>query len=298
MTYLKFASLRTKRPFNYVKILILLCLPFNTALAVEINSTDFESGFSSDGSGFIWRDGSNSAISTEKAKSGTSSVKFTFPGGAEGTDAFSERRFSLGGHYSDIWIKYDIYIPLNYTHRTGPGSENNKGFVHLWSGVQSTYAGDTRTGPLYGPNFWPSGSGSSIQMWVGTRINNVGQGVSFNGPNVPVITANDKGHWMTIVVHAKLATAANNDGVYELWKTDWQGTQTKILNIHNGPYYSTQNDGSPQLGFNQGYLLGWANSGFDNDTIIYIDNFKASTTSLLSDSGLAPPNPPLLFSSN
>ena len=102
---------------------------------------------------------------------------------------------------------------------------------------------------------------------------------------------------MTIVIHMKYATIVNNDSVCETWKTDWQGNTTKLIDIHNGPWYATMpNSTESATGFDKGYLLGWANFGFDSNTYLYIDNFKSSTLPLIN--ALAPPNPPLLFSSN
>lgn len=301
ITYPKLTILRIKRPLDYIKIFILLCLPFNAAQAGQISTIDFESGSTKAGeklqNGFYWNVGKNTTVSSEKSKNGSYSLKFAYPAAKEGDDSFSEQRFTLGGYYPDLWIKYDIYIPSNYTHRSGPGSDNNKGFLHIWAG---TYEGEGRGGPLYGPNFWPSSNGgSAVRFWIGSRINNVGQGIGHYGPTVKVIEPNDFGHWMTIVIHAKYASSSNDDGVYELWKTDWQGVKTKILDIHDGPFYATWPDGSIAKGFNQGYLLGWANSGFAEETKVYIDNIKFSTTSLLNDdsvaNNLARPDPPTMI---
>ena len=33
-------------------------------------------------------------------------------------------------------------------------------------------------------------------------------------------------------------------------------------------------DGETTSGYRYGYLLGWANSGFNDDTVLYIDNVK------------------------
>ena len=45
---------------------------------------------------------------------------------------------------------------------------------------------------------------------------------------------------MTIVIHVKYASIANNDGVYEMWKTNWQGNTVKMMNVHNGRWYGTK----------------------------------------------------------
>ena len=45
---------------------------------------------------------------------------------------------------------------------------------------------------------------------------------------------------MTIVIHVKYASISNNDGVAEVWKTNWQGNTVKLHNIHNGSWYGNQ----------------------------------------------------------
>ena len=308
ITYPKLTLLRIKWPLSYI-IFILSCISFNTALAGEIFSTGFESGSINAGeklqNGFYFKASKNTSVSSENPKTGNYSLKFRFPAvGSEGNKYSSaSRHFNLGGHYPDLWIKYDLYIPQNYTHRNsgGPGSYNNK-FMMLWAG---TYDGANREGPIIGGHFWPNGRGTStLSAWAVARINGVvkldknwncstcGDGKSSHG-----IVDEDKGHWMTLVIHTKYASISNNDGVYEVWKTNWRGETEKLINIHNGPWYATKpNSNEPARGFDQGYLLGWANSGFVEETVLYMDNLTFSTTPLTNDYAyVASPKPPSVF---
>ena len=72
----------------------------------------------------------------------------------------------------------------------------------------------------------------------------------------------------------------------------------QILKKTNGPWYTLDGYG----GFDRGYFLGWSNSGFDEDTVFYIDNVEFSTTSLIgtviSAPKIAAPKPPVLFTKN
>ena len=275
----------------YVGIFIFFLLPFNACLAGTFFKDDFESGdMKNSQNGFWWHVGKNTTVSNEKSSDGKYSLRIAYPGVPDGKDSFAEQGFSLGGYYPDLWMKYDVYVPSNYYHRTQSGSANNKAFVHLWAG---TYDGENREGPLIGPNFWPVNSGESkIDLWVGCRDNGVRTlDKHYHSEGSVAIVSADRGKWLTIIIHAKYATKANNDGVYELWKIR-DGVITKLLDKHDGPWYSTG-----ARGFAEGYLLGWANSGFDNETVFYIDNFEVSTTSLLNNTSsplnnLAPPNPP------
>lgn len=237
---------------------------------------DFESGdLSKSRNGFRWTSARDTAVSSERARSGRYSLKFTFEGGPSGDDAFSEQRFDLGGNYPEVWVRYDIYIPQNYYHRNDPPSANNKGYLYLWSGDYGR-----PSGPGMGPNFWPKSDGTSFAshyVW--------GPGLDrhYNHLMPNAVEAADRGKWLRIVVHYKYASSRNNDGVAEIWKTR-DGVRQKILNIQDGAWYVT---GQP--GFSVGYLLGWANSGFDETTVFYIDNIVFSTQSLLDDDSVPPP---------
>lgn len=291
---------------KYVGILIFLLIPFSACLAGVFVTDGFESGnLSHSENGFKWGSSTKASVSTEKPKSGKYSLRVAYPAVPNGKDSWAEQRFHLGGFYPELWIKYDLYVPTNYYHRNqqseGYGSDNNKGYAFIWAGSYEDIT--KREGPMLGPGFWPNGDGSSrVIMWASASVNGVKLLNTHwfddpNGKNHNAITLADRGHWMNIVIHAKYASQSNDDGVYELWKTDYNGSVTKLIDIHNGPWYATQPlTTTPARGFAEGYLLGWSNSGFDNDTVFYIDNFEVSNTSLLDSASAVdktpPPNPP------
>lgn len=308
MTYPKLALLRMKRPLSYLKIFILLCLPFNTALAGTIFTDDFESGTLKEGvkqeNGFSW-DNSNVSISNEKSNgNGTYSLQFVYNASNPGSGANAEQRFKLGGAYTEMWVKYDLFIPLNYYHRKHDTTDNNKAFVWLWAKdyEKGTSSNPGREGPKLGGHFWAQSDGTSkFDAYASALVNSeytLQKHSNGTGNGDSAITKNDRGHWMTVVIHMKYATKANNDGVMEVWKTDWQGNTTKLTDIQNGAWYSTQSFSTLEArGFDEGYLLGASNSGFDEKTVFYIDNIEFSTTPLLADS-VTPPKPPTLFAIN
>lgn len=309
----------------YIKVFILLCLPFNTALAGEIFATGFESGSLDNGqeqqNSFSWGSSTYATVSTENPKSGRYSLRFRFraAGGdnPQHEDAWAEQRFNLGGNYKDMWVKFDLFIPSNYVHRipTMPPdtstNSNNKAGVWLWGGGQDGYKDAYRNGPLIGAQWWSRGAEESEYVVIARA--NVDGKITLNknwncaecsdGKSNYGIIENDKGHWMTITSHYKYATIANNDGIAEVWKTDWQGNTIKLVDIHDGPWYATKPQSTePGTGFDAGYLLGWAASGFIEETIMYIDNITFSTTPLSTDSDtpntLAPPMPPTVYINN
>jgi hypothetical protein len=60
------------------------------------------------------------------------------------------------------------------------------------------------------------------------------------------------------------------NGVLELWKNG-----TKIWDTHN---VSNHASSTANNGFNNGYILGWSNSGFNTDTDFYLDNVMFATS--------------------
>ena len=314
MPYSKVATKRMKWILSLLEFSVLFCLSFNIAIAAQISGQIFTTGFESGslsrgGDGFSWTASTSTQVSTEKPETGSYSLKFRFAGNpADGEDSWAEQRLSLGsGDYPDLWVKFDLYIPSNYFQRTQTiGAENNKAWA-IWGGGDDGYHWYLRDGPLLGGHFWPTTIGtygeSDFIPWVASQVNGERTNLDIQhkwGLRTLIIEDNDRSHWMTLIIHAKYATSANNDGVYQVWKINWQGTKKTICNIQDGNWYSTIHDTNlPAPGFDSAYLLGWSNTGFDSDTYLYIDNFEISSTpidvsSTTNSNNSAAPNPPTI----
>jgi len=243
---------------------------------------DFESGdLSHKQNGTAWTSSKLTAVKPDNPKTGSYSLEFRYPANADGVDGFSEQGFALGNKYPDLWVSYDFFVPTNYEHRSQAHlgeSDNNKSFIHLWEGSYSD-----PTGPLLGIENWPLSDGSSRGT---VRIFKPGYFDSHNLACPHTIKLSDRGQWILITIHFKYATAAKNDGIAQVWKTYSDGTRELACDVHNASWYVPG-----AAGFDTGYLLGWANSGFTNYTKFYIDNIKFSDTPLLT-SVQAPPDPP------
>lgn len=309
---------------------------------------DFESGnLNKTENNFKWSD-NNVAIAN--TPNGSLGLKFRFSANGIEDDGWQEQRFHLGGNYSDLWIKYDLFIPNNFNHRcpvklrlnestnniqlgdkvievknvngvyeiTNP---DNHGTVRHVSGssiyvenlpsyytfLDGEHMRNERTNEIfsvqkregYGHNnkfmviwqgdYGSASSGNSIcfEYWhTGRNTSNLGhypakdkgawRQTNTVHDKVFIDETKDRGKWIEVIFHIKVASSANNDGIIELWKNG-----EKYFNIQNLPNHS-------QLGFNyfdKGYLLGWANSGFDEETIFYIDNVVFSTNKISSKYG-------------
>lgn len=54
----------------------------------------------------------------------------------------------------------------------------------------------------------------------------------------------------------------------EIWKRRGTGAWIKLLDVQDGNWYSIG-----QQGFGYGYLFGWANSGFEQETVFHVGDF-------------------------
>lgn len=258
-------------------------------------SDNFESGtLTSSGPHFSWTPGANVSISSDKTKSGSYSVKFFYKGNTDLTaDAYSELPFRLDQVYKEIWVRYWLYIPSNYYQRIPTGASNNKGLLYAWSG---SYNNNPPT--LVGVNFTPTDNGSS-RVDINWRTDgntsqhygsyNWSQNMYINsldmdstGHPIVIDSQKDPGHWDDFVIQMKVADPGIADGVISIWKNG-----QLIARWNNATdYYSAD----PSMnGFESGYVLGWANSGFNEDTVFYMDDFKIGTTAASVDFSTQPP---------
>lgn len=257
-------------------IAVLLTMFATSASGQVIFKDGFESGnLSHTENGFRWS--AATRVTSEFAHTGSYSARFRFKAGLDGEDASAEQRFNLGGNYPEIWIKYDIYVPPNYYHRSQSSSANNKGLVTLWNGDYG------RPIQFLGFEQWPTSDGSSRISYHPIPGRDMGH--KFPGAMF-VDRATDLGKWVEWIIHFKVASEANNDGVIRVWKRTEGQERQQVINVNNlNNYVSSGNY------FSQGYLLGWSNSGFSEETIMYIDNIIFSTEPI----GMNPPNPPMFL---
>jgi len=262
---------------------------------------DFEDGtFTFKTGNATWKQNlTNVEVSNENPRTGNYSLRCAYP--VENANGYSygvEVDFFLADFYPDLWCKYDLFIPANYVHdpNTQGNGDNNK-FYNVWAG---TYDSADREGPsllvqtnptsdLVSLGVLTSFSQTANKEWSCTTC---GAGKMSN-----CITQNDIGHWMTLVIHSKYATEAQylaqlaldgtyeydeGDGVFQIWKTDWEGNTSSRLNVQTGGWYGTRVDRvTPARGFDKGRFLGWCNAGFAEETVFYIDNVTFSTEPLI-----------------
>lgn len=264
-----------------------LGLVSNFAYSATLFVDDFESGsLAPKNNGYGWNgsnwgnDDAKPTVSTDIAHSGNSSLKFTFGGGPVGDDAFSELRYILGERRNEAYIQWYQYFPdgseglgPKWNHRRD--SPHNNKFLKLWADVYggghsvstgvSTHAGDngvSRPFPVYGTS-----ATNGTDRW--------GEPYS-----TQFIDDSLKGKWVKFQFHIKTATSANNDGVIQMWIDD-----KLVMDSQTVPLYPA---GGVDNFLRNGYIMGWSNSGFDQTSYTYIDDFQISDTYI----GGNPPSAP------
>jgi hypothetical protein len=220
----------------------------------------FAGGVRNNADGFTWGSGgSRVTVQLAPDASGDYALRFRFgpdAGEPDPGDSNAEQRWNLGRNVTDLWIDYQVWVPSNYVHRNLSGPDNNK-FLRLWG---DSYDAINKVGASTNPNTTTMIPSQLFfegrQAPSGTGMGNIsGTPMTVFG-NAPMI-----GVWTRIRVHFKMVTAAENDGVFRLWKGDTLAIErTDIpLNFDSAVTY-----------WNQGYFFGWSNSGFTDETFFYI----------------------------
>lgn len=219
-----------------------------------------------------WGSGDSLTVSNLKPKSGTYSAKFTFGGGISSDDAWSELRFQLTTGVQEIYIRYYLYFPdgtegnlgARYYHRVIFPTNNKK--MRIWA---EDYNNDVKLGSSFesGSYGTPTGDSAIIPEYkpTGQAIGRYGLPVDVNG-----IANAQRGRWVKFQYRFKVASSANNDGVLQCWKDD-----VLILNHTTLACYPT---GGTNNYFRNGYILGYANTGFDNTTNLFLDDVAFSAS--------------------
>jgi len=228
----------------------------------------------------VWND--NGQINNPKppekdwtAFSGEHSLRFRFPGGS---NSYSEQRFDLGQAHREIWIRYSLRVPTNFTHRFTGGPNNSKFFAIWMDAYQAEGNGATVTW-----EFWPGadrsgGSEMAYNVAPGGRTASGGQ--LMHNPFIRV--PEDRGRWMHVVLHVVAATSqTSNDGLIETF-VRWDG-ESGFRQLHSDSRADIGPASTGPQGWKAGYVMGWSNPGYDEETEWLMDDFTVSTTNLLGN---------------
>ncbi len=223
-----------------------------------------------------------------------------------GTDQWAEERYTLSPAalngrkgLSEVWVQFDIFCPSNYKDRLVPGHWGSKHFVF--------YADKYESDPtlIIGrvANSHEKNAGFFRGGW---QIHDANKGGAYGfasrggfdneykGPAIYNLKT-DLGKWSRHTFHIKFPTSANsNNGIIEGWVRHANGVVEKQINVLNGNFW----DSTGKNYINAGYILGWSNNGFTENTWFLVTNLifaeNAKDIDEKSIIYVAPPDPTML----
>lgn len=213
------------------------------------------------------------------AKNDSYSLRFRYVAGQE---PWSEQRFDIGTPKPELWIRYWLRVPTNYTNTSG----NNKLFAIWMDGYSQGGYGSTVAW-----EYWGDGNGGS-ELAYHYSI----EGYDVMGghkQHTPFLSTSDRGRWMQIMIHVKAASStSSNDGIIEMWRR-WESDSayTKFHEEFNADMGTPT--GTP--GWKGGYIMGYANAAFENNTEWLVDDFTISDTPFPGVEIAVAPNAPSLI---
>lgn len=188
------------------------------------------------------------------------------------TAAFAEQRFDLGANLTDVWLRFDFRVPINYTHANVSGSSANNKFFAIWQDGYSQAGQGSTVVWEYWPN--PDGSSRLSYHYSPGGLQQAGGHVGhtlFMGPA-------ERGRWMQVVLHVRIESAPGaSDGVIQLWRR-WAG-EPVFARVHDTSSAALR--AAPTPGWRRGYFMGASNSWWAQQTEFLIDNVEVSTTPLI-----------------
>lgn len=248
----------------------------NPGAVLPFFSDGFETGNYGRSNGFVWAAPTRVTVSDDRAYTGKYALKFRFPGSLRGNDAFSEQRFDFGRYTKSIWIEYMLYVPQNFRHRND--LPNNNKFIVLWKDAYGSQSGEWQISWEYRRLNDTASLGELMSSrWDELEVTGGGPWPSPRPPRqVELIGGRGAlriGQWNRVRFMAKAASSRTaEDGESRLWVNE-----TLVLKYTTGRFFGAD----PVKGdatLRRGYLLGWANSGFDEETVFFLDDIKFYTS--------------------
>lgn len=240
-----------------------------------------------------------SSVSIPRAGAESSALLFYY---RSGKDSWSEQRFSINKvmlgrqGLEEVWLQYDIYIPSNLklVDQYPTSGQYFGGGMKVLALYADGYSHPNTTFILGGVFARKNSAGApeydnhvynmSSLSWYkdGTRIYE-NYGVDDKRTFKWVDGDVDRGSWQRRTVHFKFPTKdevtglPKNNGLVEVWIKKHNGTILKLIDSVGGAFYGDKNY------FNGGYLNGYNNDGFEQETNVLVDNVIITESGELID---------------
>lgn len=219
-------------------------------------SDSFENGRKTSSDLLQW--GGGPEVASDEAYSGSHSLWMPFgPTEPDGSSHWwSEQRFTINSNPQEVWVEFMVRLPENWDM---PGQWQNNKLFAIWSDDYST-TGDVQAVFEYaGTN-----NSANLRVICMTEQGKCGDGTLHGGP---LFDTSMRGQWVQIRIHVRVGTS----GEIHLWRDG------SLMYSHRLPLWYS--GGSNYL--RHGYILGYDNSRFGEQTDFYVDDFKL----YLSDPG-------------
>jgi len=187
------------------------------------------------------------------------SLAFTYKGNADiADDGWAEQTFKLP-QMTEVFVCMVVASPANYVHRNA--SPNNNKLLRLWDTDYAKSTVQLGMSTLSKPNTSPSQSQVIVEF---KQNGTTGTGNFGTGPWTTVFRPASVD---TIGFYSRVATnSTSNDGIIKVWINGTQVySQTSLALMIPGMSGGNH--------FQNGYLFGWANSGFATTTVIRLRKF-------------------------
>ncbi len=156
-------------------------------------------------------------------------------------------------------------------------SNNNKLFAMWADGYSAKGLGPTIAWEMWASDTPSNQTSKQTDVTVHySRGDYVGANSHVGASNGPFIALSDAGKYIDVVVHGKFTSAKGaKDGVIETWVRKESATGfTRVHHITDADM-DKRSDIEPALQqWQHGYLMGWSNSSFDQDTTFHISKLK------------------------
>lgn len=204
------------------------------------------------------------------AYNGDNSLRFRYPPGVN----LSEQRFNMSNSHPELWMSFWVRIPDNFNLIGGQTK-----FFSIWTDGYSQHG--------EGSTVWMDYNKDGV-MRVTHSAGGYTVSKAYEKPVQVFHPIDDRGRWMQITVRLVVESFENaSDGIMQVWHR-WDG-ESEYTMTHEALDWALKVPSGDINGWSAGYLMGWVNTPYTEDTEWLIDDFLLSTSSLIG----AKPKPPL-----
>lgn len=240
---------------------------FNSDGGRLLLSSNFESALAEEDPGFNLPL-TNAALGEDVTDASNQVAIFTFEGSVD-SNAQAQINFSLGAVHRELWIKYRLYVPSNWDHRVSPNpSGNGKGYFQLKSPEPEGQSN------LVGMSWWREGDGLTRNDLNAKHNSQTSthQSTDSDGRNpIMAIDTPDLDAWQTFACQVLIPEREATNGRVRAWKNG-----SIMFDYRNEAIGAAA--GTDYNGLSRGYILGTMNAGFDETTVMQVDDLWIGTT--------------------